>query len=127
MANIIVVDDEPTICKFVEERLIQEGHFVMVAHKPDEAIDIGHLFRADLLIADWNLKNDYDGFEVAQAISEVRKNLRTILMTGYSEIQNPPEGLSVFGKLVKPFSLVELSYMVNRALGNWRTNRGKPK
>ena len=41
MASIIVVDDDPTVCEVVENRLVLDGHVVRVANQPEEAIDIG--------------------------------------------------------------------------------------
>lgn len=117
MANIIVVDDDRFVCEALDAKLSREGHTVRSSTRAADAIDIGHLFKTDLLIADWNLESEYDGFEVALAISEVQKNMRTIMITGYSNIGNPPEGLSVFGKLEKPFTVKSLYNMVDQALG----------
>lgn len=124
MASIIVVDDDPVICKTVENILVFDGHVVRTSIHPEEAIDMAHLFKADVLIADWNLKNHYDGFEVAMAIKEVREDIKTILITGYHEITDPPSGLSIFATLQKPFPAIEMSSMVDRALtGCWQKPR----
>ena len=117
MANIIVVDDDKFVCDALDAKLSLDGHVVRASTSAEGAIDIGHLFKTDLLIADWNLESEYDGFEVALAISEVQKNLQTIMITGYTEIGKPPEGLSVFGKLEKPFTVESLYQMVDQALG----------
>lgn len=120
MASIIVVDDDPVVCETVESILVLDGHIVRTSVQAEEAIDLAHLYQSDLLIADWNLKNQYDGFEVAEAITEVQEDIKTILMTGYAEIAEPPSGLSIFATIRKPFPMIEMTAIVDRALSNTR-------
>ncbi len=115
MAKIIVLDDEPIVCKVIECRLARDGHEVRVSTTGDEAIDLGYLFQPDLLITDWNLKSEYDGLEVAEAMSIANENVKTILITGYSYHQNSL-CQDIFAILPKPFSVEELINTVDRAL-----------
>ncbi len=116
MAKIIVLDDEPSICKVIECRLARDGHDVRISNTGDEAIDLGYLFQPDLLITDWNLKSDYDGLEVAEAMSVAKENVKTILITGYATYKNCPQDVEIFATLPKPFSVDELAHTVDRAL-----------
>lgn len=117
MANIIVVDDDPSICKAIESQLSLDGHVVRVATAPDTAIDLGHLFETDLVITDWNLKAEYDGFEVLEAVLAVRSDVLAIIISGYGFVFEPryDHFLSI-PKIAKPFSLSYLSETVRRLL-----------
>lgn len=118
MAKIIVLDDEPSVCKVIECRLARDGHDVRVSNTGDEAIDLGYLFQPDLLITDWNLKSDYDGLEVAEAMTAAKQNVKTILITGYTSIKDASPEVEIFATLPKPFSVDELANTVDRALLN---------
>ena len=59
MAKIVVVDDETMICKYLANRLRKDGHEVKVSETGDGAIDLGHLFKPDIVIADICLNSDY--------------------------------------------------------------------
>lgn len=115
MAKIVVLDDQPNICEIVETRLLLDGHEVRTTNTGDEAIDLGYLFQPDVLITDWNLESDYDGLEVAEAVSVAKENVKTILITGYS-VDEAPAPVEIFAKLPKPFSINELANTVDRAL-----------
>lgn len=117
MAKIIVLDDEPSVCKVIKCRLTRDGHEVRISNTGDEAIDLGYLFQPDLLITDWNLESDYDGLEVAEAVSVAKENVKTILITGYSSCyKNRSQAVEIFATLPKPFSVDELANTVDRAL-----------
>ena len=119
MAKIVVVDDQEDICKSIEARLSVDGHEVRTSKVGDEAIDFGYLFQPDVLITDWRLKSEYDGLEVAQAFRVANKNVKTILMTGYSisEVQEQVRDAKIFKTIAKPFRLEEIVKIVEQALG----------
>ena len=58
MARIVVVDDEEQTCKYLERQFVSDGHEVRTSLTGHEAIDLGHLFRPDILIADWIVIDD---------------------------------------------------------------------
>lgn len=120
MAKVIVVDDELQTCKYIAQKLIEDGHTVRVSVTGHEAIDLGHLFRPDLVVADWRLGNDYDGIEVAMACQHVNANVKTILVTAYpsEELEAMSKSAPIFALLIKPFSLARLSEVVRDAIGS---------
>ena len=114
MGRIVILDDQPEICNTIESILIAKGHVVRTANTGEEAIDLGYLFEPDLLITDWDLESDYDGYEVAEAVRYAKSNTQAILITGCPE--KPKREFPFFAKLPKPFSSVTLSLAVDRAL-----------
>ena len=69
MAKILVIDDEPIPCRMLHHFLTGEGHEVRTALDADEAVQVAHDFRPDLLISDWLLK-DKTGLDVALAVRD---------------------------------------------------------
>ena len=68
---ILVVDDSPTIRKFVSVALSLKGFEILSCADGMEAIEILPTKKVDLLITDLNMPN-VDGFEL---ISSIRKNM----------------------------------------------------
>lgn len=118
MAKILVLDDRPVICDSIQMRLAMEGHEVRTAYAGDQAIDLGYLFEPDLLISDFDLKGEYDGLEVCEAIHHANNKTKMILMSGYSlsEIEGRLERQCLFSMLEKPFCVDKLIELVDQAL-----------
>jgi len=118
MARIVVLDDQFDICLSIKHRLIDDGHDVRMSLVGDEAIDFGYLFKPDILITDWCLESEYDGLEVVEAFRFANRNIKTILITGYSieEAKARSVNLDIFKTIAKPFSLEEISQIVADAL-----------
>ena len=120
MGKIVLLDDQPEICETLEYRLVEEGHEVRTALTGEDAIDLGYLFEPDLLITDWNLESDYDGYEVAEAITYANGDVKTILITGC--LGTADSDFQFHAKIPKPFSYDELAAIVDRTL---KTNKHK--
>ncbi len=120
MAKILVLDDRPVICDAIQTRLSLEGHEVRTACAGDQAIDLGYLFEPELLVCDYDLKGEYDGLEVCEAIHYANNKIKMILMSGYSfsEIEGRLERQRLFSILEKPFCVEKLIEQVDRALEN---------
>jgi len=50
--KVLVVDDENDILEFIQYNLKKEGYDVYLAHNGQEAIDIGHKIKPDLILLD---------------------------------------------------------------------------
>jgi DNA-binding NtrC family response regulator len=118
MAKIVVLDDQPDVCSFIQERLSLDGHEIRTSNVGDEAIDFGYLFQPDVLITDWRLGCGYDGLEVAEAFRFANQNIKTILITGHSiqEVEKHNSKSVIFKTISKPFSLEEIASSVEQAL-----------
>ncbi len=116
MARIVVLDDNSKICDGIAFLLEHDGHQVRVAQTGSIAIDLAYSFRPELLITDWKIDSEYDGFEVDQAFRFSNPNIKSILITGYPiELAHHPQ--AEFSKLLmKPFKFSEISKAVVEAL-----------
>ena len=68
MANILIIDDETQIRKFLDIALRAQGYKVLQAENGQQGLELLALQGADLVILDLGLP-DLDGFEV---LSELR-------------------------------------------------------
>jgi DNA-binding NtrC family response regulator len=105
------------MCQLITDSLTAAGHDVRGALSGDDAIDLGHLFEPDVLITDWNLNSDYDGFEVATACEFVNKEIKTIVISGCPEgLAQHDSNANVFRTIAKPFAMDSLTYCVDEAM-----------
>jgi CheY-like chemotaxis protein len=107
--QILVVDDEPTVCKAIQMMLRYYGHDVQVANDGASALAAFEGGHFDLVITDY-LMPEMKGDELVTHIKRSRPNQRIILVTAFAEdflAYGKPTG-GVDFVLNKPFSLEEL-------------------
>jgi PAS domain S-box-containing protein len=115
-ANILIVEDEETVRQVTEDMLSTLGYNVISFKNGFEALDyyIKNVNKISAVITDVTMPG-MGGVELAQKIREINKNIKIIFSSGYSskisELQN-----ELYIK--KPFSLSELTKIVNTALTN---------
>ncbi len=115
--NVLVVDDEKTVCNSCKKILTQEGYKVDVALSGEEALNKVKGNRFDAVIADWKMP-EIDGLEVAKRIKKENPNIAVILITGYPSVETSIEAIrsGVSDYVPKPFTPEELSDAMVRAL-----------
>jgi DNA-binding NtrC family response regulator len=115
--NVLVVDDEKTVCNSCKKILAQEGYNVDVALSGDEALNKVKGNGFDVLITDWKMP-EIDGIEVARRIKKENPDIAVIMITGYPSVENSIEAMrsGVSDYVPKPFTPEELSDAMIRAL-----------
>ena len=119
MAAILVVDDDPSILKFISTYLKIEGYRVLAASNGLEGLAV---FRSnsdliDLVITDLKMPK-MSGYEMAGQIRKISPKIKIICMSGFAE-EKCPECVRL---LEKPFSMVELcAYLEEILTGPSRT------
>ena len=76
--KILVVDDEPIVCKRCLRVLTPEGYSVSVTHSGDEGIEKGASGDFDVVIVDLKMP-DVDGMQVLRAIKENQPDVEVIM------------------------------------------------
>ena len=117
--QILVVDDDPDIARFVEVNLRSAGYDVSVAGDGEEALEKAGAIRPDLVLLDVMMPR-IDGFEVAQRL---RKNPQTantsiIMLTAKALSGDKVTGLQSGADdyIIKPFDPIELLARVKGTL-----------
>jgi DNA-binding response OmpR family regulator len=107
MTNILVVDDEPVYRAAIAIALGNDHLHVDAASSADEAIDIARRNIPDVLIADWMLGGDRDGFDVVEALRALNPQVHVMVITASPSdaLRKRAAGFSAIRCLFKPFSL----------------------
>jgi DNA-binding NtrC family response regulator len=115
--NVLVVDDESTVCKSCKKILTQEGYNVDCALSGEEALKKVKGNGFDVVITDWKMA-ETDGMEVARRIKKENPRTVVIMITGYPSVESSIKALrsGVSDYVAKPFTPEELSDAVIRAL-----------
>jgi len=106
--TILVVDDSPTVVKFVSFSLKNGGYQVVTACDGMDAIEkISNMSEdVDLVITDLNMPN-LDGYRLIQTLRQNEKHQKTpiIILTSETEEEDRRQGMEVGADsyLVKPF------------------------
>lgn len=116
-AKILIIDDEPVVCKGCRLALANENHLVEICMRGREGLDLLQEGDYDVILLDMKLP-DMEGMEILRTIQKTKQNLQVIVMTGYSTVQNAVEAmkLGAFDYLCKPFTDEELMLAVQRAI-----------
>jgi len=116
-ANILVVDDDTSLCEGVAIILRNEGYTVDTVFRPDEALKKVEEDHYAVVIADLMMPG-MDGIELLQEIKRKKPDVTVIMITGYPSIKTAVKSikLSAFDYIPKPFTPDELRSLVARAL-----------
>jgi two-component system response regulator AtoC len=108
--KILVVDDEPSIRKYLETLLQVDGHEVSSVSSGKEALErIGAGERPDLIILDL-LMPEMDGLETLRQLMQVERTLNIVMLSCSNEVSNVVEAIRLGAQdyLTKPFEKLEL-------------------
>jgi CheY-like chemotaxis protein len=116
--QILVVDDEPTVCKAIQMMLKYFGHEVQVAGGGAVALAVFETRPFDLVITDY-LMPEMRGDQLVTHIRQRRPDQRIILATAFAEdfLAHGKSGGGVDYVLTKPFSLEELRAAIAKVMG----------
>lgn len=118
--TILVVEDEPALCRLVRLTLQRQGYRVFTAGSGLEALNVwsDNLHQIDLLLTDMVMPDGVSGLALAQQLSARKPDLRTIYMSGYSTDLNgrDPVVSEEVCFLPKPFAPNTLTELVRQCL-----------
>jgi DNA-binding response OmpR family regulator len=105
--KILIADDEPNILVSLEYLMQREGFEVVLARDGNEAFELLHSARPDLVLLDVMMPGR-SGFEVCQALrgDEALKHTLVIMLTAKGREADMAKGLGVGADvyMTKPFS-----------------------
>ncbi len=123
--RLLVIEDEPTVARFIADALGEDGHVVDMAMNSREGLAKALEFRYDLLICD--LKMPYpDGRAIYEELARRHSPLerRTIFITGDTLATRTMDFLEFAGLpyLAKPFRVEDLKNAVAGVLAQTGTH-----
>ncbi|GIH10587.1 DNA-binding response regulator [Rhizocola hellebori] len=109
MVRILVVDDEPRICRFVSRALERDGHAVTVAGTGAEAIRLAAEEDYALVVLDLILPG-LSGLDVLKAILAEQPGQRVLMLSAIGDVATKVECFrhGAVDYLAKPFAVAEL-------------------
>jgi DNA-binding NtrC family response regulator len=115
--RILIIDDEPVICKGCRLALSDEAVQIDASLTGREGMESIQTGAYDLILLDMKLP-DMDGMEILKTLRETKPGLPVIVMTGYSTVQSAVVAmkLGAFDYLAKPFADDELILVVKKAI-----------
>lgn len=119
MANILAVDDSPSMRKMVSFTLKEAGHNVITAENGEQGLEAARASKADLVLTDINMPA-MDGISLVKALRDLPnyEHVPILVLTTESGASKKMEGKHVgaTGWLVKPFNPEKLLEVVSKVL-----------
>jgi DNA-binding NtrC family response regulator len=122
-ARVLVVDDDPTFCEFVNDAVRKLGPAVTWTTTGESALALLDVEHFDVLVADLQM-NGIDGLEVCRRALEKRPEMPVLVMTGFGSMESAVaairSGATDFVR--KPFTMEELAGAIRRAVTSATVN-----
>jgi DNA-binding NtrC family response regulator len=117
-ARILVLDDDPGTCRFMQELLAKADREIETTTDPEQALARCRAKPYDLVISDLKLNARLDGIDVLRSVREAAPSTPVIIVTGFGELEKAVEAVreGAFDFVSKPFNISELKGLVERAL-----------
>lgn len=117
MARILIIEDDFSLARMVEDWLKFEHHLVSIAGTGSEAFDCLKDSSFDLLILDWELP-DMEGPEICKRFRAKSASTPVLMLTARKSLADKVGGFDagVDDFLTKPFHMKELSVRVRALL-----------
>lgn len=117
--NILVVDDEMSVCEIARDMLADLGYTIVLQHDGKAGVDYYRSRQAsiDLILLDVNMPH-MGGKQAFEELRNLNSNVRVIFLTGYAkdsaELATLPPDAN--GLLQKPFQVEDLAAKVRSVL-----------
>jgi len=115
--RVLVVDDEPAVCAFIQDEFRQQGYDCTVATEPEQAIALLDGDAFDLILADISMPR-LSGLHVLVYAKQKAPDCRVVLITAHGTRDHVAQALFLraFDCVEKPFEASELLSVASRAL-----------
>ena len=116
-AQVLIVDDDPELRKFLAGELALEDYGVETAGTGQESLSRIRQGGLDLVLLDWSLP-DFSGVEVCRRMRDAGDSTPVLMLTARDDVRERVEALDAGADdyLTKPFSIEELLARVRARL-----------
>jgi len=122
VTRVLVVDDEPRICRFVSRALTAHGHTVETSTSGADALQRAAERTFDLVVLDL-LMPGVDGFAVLDRLLAQDDTRRVLVLSAVGDVEAKVQCLrkGAVDYLAKPFAIAELLARVDARMGEHPT------
>lgn len=119
--SVLVVDDDRTACRLLQEVMAKEGYQVEASESGREALEKAERSTFDIALSDIRMP-DLDGLELLKILKRISPETIVIMMTAFGSIETAIEAIQqgAYDYISKPFKLDEVKLTVRRALEHKR-------
>ena len=121
MAAILIVEDNESMAKMLQQTLTGEGYKISLARDKQEGIEKIQRENIDLVLSDLRLPSG-TGIDILQAAREQSPFIPVIIMTAYGKIEDAVRAVKegAYDFITKPFDPELLLLLIGRALEKQR-------
>lgn len=108
--RILVVDDEENVAKALRRTLKRDGHEVVVASAPSEALELLKHQQFDLILSD-HLMPEMTGLELLKLARDRQPDAVRMMLTGHADMETAINAINqgeIYRFLTKPWDDAEL-------------------
>ncbi len=116
ITRIMVVDDEPLVCKSLKRLLGKAGYYVEAFTDSRIAVEELNNKHFDIIITDLMMDN-IDGLKLLGIVKEKYPDIKVVIITGYIEKLTADEAAEkgAFAFVSKPFRIDDLKEIIKKA------------
>ena len=129
MIKILVVDDEADVEALITQKFRRKVHRkewnFTFSRNGEEALDVlAHTSEIDIVLSDINMPK-MDGLALLQKINEKEMDLRTIVVSAYSDIENIRTAMNngAFDFITKPINFQDMETTILKSFDNLQEMR----
>ncbi len=117
MVCVLLVEDDVQFNRIVCSYLTDNGYSVVGCHSAGEALEQMEKLSFDMIISDIMMK-DVDGFEFAQQVRGVNKDVPILFLTARDDLQSKEKGyrIGIDDYIVKPVEMKEMVLRIEAIL-----------
>jgi len=116
-ARILVIDDEDSMCNFMEIMLSKEGYEVVTTTIGSDGVSHLSEENYDLVIADLSMP-EMSGLDVLREIRSFKKEQEIIMMTAFASVETAIEAMKrgAADYITKPFKVDEIKLVIEKSI-----------
>ncbi|MBN2385359.1 sigma-54-dependent Fis family transcriptional regulator [bacterium] len=120
--ELLIIDDEESICFHLQEYFSLSGYKVKVAGDGKTALDLVRMHDFDVALIDLKLP-DMSGLDVLRELKRSSPDLGALMITAHGTISTAVQAMQLGAEnfILKPVDLVVLENLIQRILENKRT------
>jgi len=118
-ARVLLVDDDRSLCEWVESALTKRGLTVTWRNSADEGFALLDAEDFDVVIADLNMRG-MNGLELCQRIAGSRPDTPVVVITAFGSLETAVAAIraGAYDFITKPFDIEALHLTLNRAIAH---------
>ncbi|MBN1385256.1 MAG: response regulator [Elusimicrobia bacterium] len=126
MFKVLIIDDEPDMCRGLSDILEEEGFSSLTAHDGKAGLEKVKNEEPDLVILDLRLP-EMDGIQVLKKIKKINSSIPVVMITGYEDIKSAVEAtrFGILDYITKPFDNEKVVSLVKKTLQTPARDRSK--